>query len=80
MKIKTDDYWKPQLRALLFFVLPHQTSFLLYKCRFDEVNLTRRCFQDVKSAIWTKIHMVGRGLLQEHFCKSFVKIFAVTQK
>ena len=27
-----------------------------------------------------KIHMVGRGLLQEHFCKTFVKISAVTQK
>ena len=27
-----------------------------------------------------KIQMVGRGLLQEHFCKSFVKISAVTQK
>ena len=30
-----------------FFCLPHQTSFLLYKCRFDEVNFTRRCFHDV---------------------------------
>ena len=27
-----------------------------------------------------KIHMVGRGLLQKHFCKTFVKISAVTQK
>ena len=27
-----------------------------------------------------KIHMVGRGLLQEHLCKTFVKISAVTQK
>ena len=24
-----------------------------------------------------KIHMVGRGLLKEHFCKFFVKISAV---
>ena len=47
-KIKTDDYRKPQLRALLFvFPLPHQTLFLLYKYRFDEVNFTRRCFYDV---------------------------------
>ena len=35
-----------------FFFLPHQTSFLLYKCRFDEVNFTRRCFHDGK---FTKI-------------------------
>ena len=27
-----------------------------------------------------KIHMVGRGLLQQYFCKTFVKISAVTQK
>ena len=27
-----------------------------------------------------KIHIVCRGLLQEHFCKTFVKISAVTQK
>ena len=31
-----------------FFSLPHQTSFLLCKCRFDEVNFTRRCFHDVR--------------------------------
>ena len=24
-----------------------------------------------------KIHMVGRGLLKEHFCKKFVKVSAV---
>ena len=27
-----------------------------------------------------KIHMVGRGLVQKHFYKTFVKIYAVTQK
>ena len=27
-----------------------------------------------------KIHMVGRRLPQKHFCKTFVKISAVTQK
>ena len=27
-----------------------------------------------------QIHMVGRGLLQEHFCKTFVKISAVIPK
>ena len=46
MKIKIDDYWKPVRRIIVFFPLPHQTSFLLYKCRFDEVNFPRRCFHD----------------------------------
>ena len=47
MKIKTDDYWKPQLRVLLLFF------FYLIEPRFHyiiavyEVNLTRRCFHDV---------------------------------
>ena len=49
IKIKIYDYWKPHLRALLFlffFSLPHQTSFLLCKCWFEEVNFTRRCSHD----------------------------------
>ena len=27
-----------------------------------------------------KIHMLGRGLIQKHYCKSFLEISAVTQK
>ena len=27
-----------------------------------------------------KIHMAGKGLLQKHFCKTFFKTSAVTQK
>ena len=27
-----------------------------------------------------KIHMLGRGLFKEHFCKTFVKIYAVRQQ
>ena len=34
----------------------------------------------IKISDFDKIHMVGRGLLQEHFCKTVVKISAVTQK
>ena len=34
----------------------------------------------IKISDLDKIHMVGRGLLEEHFCKTFVKISAVTQK
>ena len=37
-------------------------------------------WQPIKISDFDKIHMVGRGLLQEHFCKTFVKISAVTQK
>ena len=29
------------------------------------------------SAVWAKIHMFGRGLLEEHLCKTFVKVSAV---
>ena len=36
-------------------------------------------WQPIKISHFDKIHMVGRGLLQEHFCKSFVKISAVTE-
>ena len=34
----------------------------------------------IKFSDLDKIHMVGRGLLQKHFSKTFVKISAVTQK
>ena len=37
-------------------------------------------WQPIKISDFDKIHRVGRGLLQEHFCKTFVKISAVTQK
>ena len=36
--------------------------------------------QPIEISDFDKIHMVGRGLLQEHFCKTFVKISAVIQK
>ena len=35
--------------------------------------------QPIKISDLDKIHMVGRGLLQKHFSKTFVKISAVTQ-
>ena len=34
----------------------------------------------IKISDLDKIHMVGRGLLQKHFSKTFVTISAVTQK
>ena len=37
-------------------------------------------WQPIKINDLDKIHMVGRGLLQKHFSKTFVKISAVTQK
>ena len=33
--------------------------------------------QPIKFSGLDKIHMLGRGLLKEHFCKTFVKISAV---
>ena len=37
-------------------------------------------WQPIKISDFDKIHMVDRGLLQEHFRKTFFKISAVTQK
>ena len=37
-------------------------------------------WQPIKISDLDKIHRVGRGLLQKHFSKTFVKISAVTQK
>ena len=37
-------------------------------------------WQPIKFRNLDKIHMVGRGLLKEQFCKTFVKISAVRQK
>ena len=39
-----------------------------------------RKFNIIKINALDKNHMVCRGLLQEHFCKTFVKISAETQK
>ena len=37
-------------------------------------------WQPIKISDLDKIHMIDRGLLQEHFCKTFVKISAALQK
>ena len=47
---------------------------------FVENLAFRFAWQPIKISDFDKIHMVGRGLLQKHFCKTFVKISAVTQK
>ena len=38
----------------------------------------RLLWQPIKITDFDKIHVVGRGLLQEHFYKTFIKISAVT--
>ena len=48
---------------------------------FSLENLAFRLpWPPIKISDLDKIHMVGRGLLQKHFSKTFVKISAVTQK
>ena len=47
---------------------------------FFENLAFRLPWQPIKISSLDKIHMVGRGLLQKHFCKTFFKISAVTQK
>ena len=47
---------------------------------FEYILAFRLPWQPIKISDFDKIHMVGRGLLQEQFCKIFVTISAVTQK
>ena len=42
-----------------------------------DLSVARATSQIIKFSGLDKIHTVGRGLLKEHFCKTFVKISAV---
>ena len=58
-----------------------QGTLLFFKCFFSLENLVFRLpWPPIKITDLDKVHMVGRGLLQKHFSKTFVKISAVTQK
>ena len=47
IEININYSWGPQLHTLLIiFTSPPQTSFLLYKWRFEGVSFTRSCFHD----------------------------------
>ena len=37
-------------------------------------------WQKIKFSSLDKIHMIDRGLLKDHFCKTFVKISAVRKQ
>ena len=50
------------------------------KCCVQNNLVFRLPWPPIKISDLDKIHMVGRGLLQTHFNKTFVKISAVTQK
>ena len=52
----------------------------IFEYFFLENLAFRLPWQPIKISDLDKIHMVGRGLLQKHFCKTFFKISAVTQK
>ena len=56
------DFWEEEFWLIFFF---ENLAFLL-------------AWQPIKISDFDKIHMVGRVLLQEHFCKIFVKISTVT--
>ena len=47
---------------------------------FFENLAFRLPWQPIIISDFDKIHTVGRELIQKHFCKTFVKISAVTQK
>ena len=54
--------------------------FCLFVFFFFQNLAFRLPWPPIKISNLDKIHMVGRGLLQKHFSKTFVKIAAVTQK
>ena len=47
---------------------------------FFEILAFQLPWQPIKRSDLDKSHMVSKGLLQEHFCKTFVKISAVSHK
>ena len=65
-----------------FSFIPLMASEKIFECFFFSIeNLAFRLpWPSIKISDLDKIHMVGRGLLQKHFSKTFVKISAVTQK
>ena len=52
----------------------------IFEYFFPENLGFRLPWQPIINSDLDKIHKVGRGLIQKHFCKTFVKISAVTQK
>ena len=64
-----------------FSFILHMALEKIFECFFFFENLAFRFpWPPIKISDLHKIHMVGRGLLQKHFSKAFVKISAVTQK
>ena len=62
-------------------LLTQGTLLFLNVVFFSLENLAFRLpWPPIKISDLDKIHMVGRGLLQKHFSKTFVKISAITQK
>ena len=60
----------------------YSRNITVFECFFFSLeNLAFRLpWPPIKISDLGKIHMVGRGLLQKHFSKTFVKMSAVTQK
>ena len=44
--INIDNNWNSHTRIIDFFTIPHQSCFLLYKCRNGEVIFAQRCFHE----------------------------------
>ena len=57
-----------------------EEGFLMFFFFLLENLAFRLPWPPIKTSDLNKIHMVGRGLIQKHFSKTFVKISAVTQK
>ena len=61
-----------------FIFIPLMTSEKIFEYFFEYLTF-QLPWQPIKINDLDKIHMVCRGLLQEHFCKTFVKISANTE-
>ena len=59
----------------------YSRNITVLECFFSLENLAFRLpWPHIKISDLDKIHIVGGGLLQKHFSKTFVKISAVTKK
>ena len=71
---------EPVWTKLIWMLKTTQETLLFLNGIFSLENLAFRLpWPPIKISDLDKIHMVGRGLLQKHFSKTFVKISAVTK-
>ena len=66
--------------AKFYFIPLMASEEKIFNIFFLKFSLSVAMTTNQNQAYLDKIHMVGKGLLQKHFCKTFFKTSAVTQK